>query len=215
MREAKRLDRTGDARWPALAHLAAVVLAVGLLTGLAPACSGGDSGGGGTDTTPCLQYESSAVPNGISVTTVDGNSGECDFLFVDLRVHDVNDLFAANFVVTYPSTVVAFNSATGLDSVLAGGNTAVDVEARVTASDEVTIGITRFAVTGVDVGVDLEPDGAQLIRLVFTRIASSGSGDLAFTTGELLDSGNPPTPPQQIPIPITSWFGGTIGIIRI
>ena len=208
MREAKRTGRTGGARWRELAHLAAVVLAVGLLTGLSPACSGGDDGGGGTSTTPCLRYESSGVPNGISVTSVDGESGECDFVFVDLSVHDVNDFFAANFVVTYPSTVVAFNSATGLDSVLTGGNTAVDVEVRVTGSGEVTIGITRIS----DTGVDVDAAGARFIRLIFIRASSSGSGDLEFTTGQLLDSG---TPPQEIPIPIEQWFGGTFGIIQI
>jgi len=212
-REAKQPDRTGDERWRELAHLAAVVLTVGLLTGLSPACGGGDNGGG-TSTTPCLQYESSGVPNGISVTTVDGDSGECDFLFVDLIVHDVQDLYTANIVATYPSSVVRFSSATGLDSVLTLDNTAVDVEVRVTGSGEVTLAITRV---GADAGVNVDAAGAKLIRLVFTRVGSSGSGDLAFTTGELIDSGDPPQqiPPQQIPIPITSWFGGTIGIIQI
>jgi len=215
MREAKRTDGTGDAGWRDLAHLAAVVLAVGLLTGLSPACSGGDDGGGGTSTTPCLSYESTAVPGAITVTTEDGEPTDdvCDILFVDLKVHEVDDLFGANFVVTYPSSVVAFNSATGLDSILASGNTAVDVEARVTAAGEVSIGISRIgANSGVDVDAATYPDGAKLIRLVFVRAGSSGSGGLDFTTAILLDSGNPP-PPKEIPN--SEWFGGTIGIIQL
>jgi hypothetical protein len=215
MREAKRTDRTGDTGWRDLAHLAAVVLAVGLLTGLSPACSGDDNGGGGTSTTPCLSYESTAVPGAISITTEDGDPDDdvCDFLAIDLKVHEVDDLFGANFVVTYPTGVVSFNSATGLDSVLASGNTAVDVEARVTNAGEVTIGISRIgSISGVDVDAATYPDGAKLIRLIFIRAGSSGSGDLEFTTGVLLDSGNPP-PPKEIPN--SEWFGGTIGIIQL
>ena len=97
MREAKRTGKTGGAGWREFAQLAAVVMAVGLLTGLSPACSGGDDGGGGTSTTPCVQFEGSAVPGAITVIAVDGepDDDQCDFLFVDLMVHDVDDLFAA------------------------------------------------------------------------------------------------------------------------
>jgi len=211
MREAKRTGKTGGAGWREFAQLAAVVMAVGLLTGLSPACSGGDNGGGGTSTTPCVQFEGSAVPGAITVIAVDGepDDDQCNFLFVDLMVHDVDDLFAANFVVTYPSSVVGFTSASGLDSVLASGNTAVDVEARVTGAGEVTVGITRV---GSDTGVNVAPDGTgkKLIRLLFIRTGSSGSGDLAFTTGQLIDSSEPP-----VEIPNSEWFGGTIGIIQL
>jgi hypothetical protein len=207
MQGARKKERAVGARWRELAHIAVVVLTVGLLTGLSPACNGGDNGGNGTDTTPCLRYESSGDPVDFTVTTRDGESGECNFLFVDLWVHEVEDLFAANFVVTFPSNLVAFAQASGLDSVLASGNTAVDVEARVTVPGEVSVGITRV---GVATGVNVDPTGGLLVRLVFSRVASSGSGTVEFTTKQLLDSSEPP---QTIP-DTSEWSGGTIGIIQ-
>ena len=207
MREAKR---TAATRWFELAHLATVVMAVAVLAGLSPACDGDDNGGGGTSTTPCLQYESSGVPGAITVTTVDGEptDDECNILNVDLMVNDVQDLFGANFVVTYPVNVVAFGAAAGSGSILASGNTAVVVEASSTGTGEVTIGITRVSQTGIDV-----PDdgvGKLLIRLVFFQAASSGSGDLEFTTSQLMNSDT-----QPVEIPNSVWTGGTIGIVQI
>ena len=74
---------------------------------------------------------------------------------MDLIVHDVQDLYAANFVVTFPSNVVGFSAAVGQGSFLASDNTAVDVEARLTDAGEVTIAITRLgAATGIDVPDD-------------------------------------------------------------
>jgi hypothetical protein len=123
-------------------------------------------------------------------------------------VHDVQDLFAANIVATFPSNVVAFSAATGQGSVLASDNTAPDVEASVTGVGEVTLAIARLSQTGIDVPAD--GVGKLLIRLIFIRVASSGSGDLEFTTEQLLDSGEPP----QV-IPNSVWTGGTIGLVQI
>ena len=52
---------------------------------------------------------------------------------------------------------------------------------------------------------------SDLLRLVFGRVASSGSGNLGFTSGELIDSGDPD--PAEIPGSV--WTGGTIGIVQI
>jgi hypothetical protein len=211
MREAKRSAGATGPKWLELAHLAAVVLAVAVLAGFAPACSS-DDGGGGTNTIACLQYESSGVPGALTVTTPDvaPNDNQCNFLYVDLMVNGVQDLFAANFVVTYPNNVVGFSAADGLGSVLADDNTAVQVIPRVTNAGEVTIAITRL---GAETGIDVLDDGVGklLIRLVFIRAASSGSGNLEFTTGELLNSGDPE--PDEIPNSV--WTGGTIGIVQI
>jgi hypothetical protein len=214
MREAKRIERAAGPTWLERAQLATFVLAIAMLASLSLACDGGDNGGGGTSTTPCLRYESSGVPGAITVTTTDGapDDDECNFLFVDLMVHDVQDLYAANFVVTYPVNVVGFSAAFGAESFLGSDNTAVDVEARITNSGEVTIGITRLA---APTGIDIPNDGVGkiLIRLAFIRAASSGSGDIEFTTSELIDSGDLQTGPQ--PIPDSVWTGGTIGIVQI
>lgn len=210
MREAKRNRGAAGPKWLEFAHLATVVLTVAVLAGLSPACSS-DDGDSGTNTTPCLRYESSGIPGAITVTTTDGapDDDQCNFLYVDLMVHDVQDLYAANFVVTYPNNVVAFSAAIGQGSFLGSDNTAVDVEARLTDAGEVTIAITRL---GVDTGLDIPDDGVgkRLVQLVFIRAASSGSGDLEFTTGELLNSAAPP-----VEIPNSVWTGGTIGIIQI
>jgi len=214
MREANRIEGAAGPKRLERAHLAAVVLAVAVLAGLSPACDGDDNGGGGTSTTSCLQYESSGVPGAITVTTIDGvpDDDECNFVYVDLMVHDVQDLYAANFVVTYPVNVVGFSAAIGEGSFLSSDNTAVDVEARVTDAGEVTLAITRLAVA---TGIDIPDDGVgkRLIRLAFVRAASSGSGDLEFTVSQLLDSGGPNSPPVEIPNSV--WTGGTIGIVQL
>jgi hypothetical protein len=206
MREA---NRTAGPRWLERARLITVLLAVVALAGLSPACDGDDNGGG-TNTNACLQFEGSGVPGAITVTTVDGlpDDDECNILVVDLMVHDVQDLFATNIVATFPSNVVAFSAATGQGSVLASDNTAPDVEASVTGVGEVTLAIARLSQTGIDVPAD--GVGKLLIRLIFIRVASSGSGDLEFTTEQLLDSGEPP----QV-IPNSVWTGGTIGLVQI
>ena len=213
MREAMQNNGAAGPRWLERARLAAVVLSVAVLTGLSPACDGDDNGGGGTSTTPCLQYESSGVPGAITVTTTDGqpDDDECNVLNVDLMVHDVQDLFAANFVVTFPSNVVAFSAAIGESSYLGSDNTALDVEARLTDSGVVAIAITRLAQTGIDIPAD--GVGKRLIQLRFFLAASSGSGDIEFTTTELLNPGDPDPPPTEIPNSV--WTGGTIGIIQI
>jgi hypothetical protein len=184
------------------------LLVVGLLTSLAPGC-GDDNGDDGTQTIPCLEFQASAVPVPDSVVATDGSSGECDRLFVDLIVTDVEDLFAANFRIQYPSDRVAFVSASGSGSVLTSGGVAVAVEADETAPGEVTIGITRLepSLPGVDV-----VGGQRLIRLSFVRIGSSGGGALTFPAGELLGSSGPGAQPE--PIPGIVWVGGTIAIVQ-
>jgi hypothetical protein len=206
MREAKRI---AVSRRLDRARLATFVLAVVALAVLSPACDGDDNGGG-TSTTPCLQFEGSGVPGAITVIAVDGqpDDDECNLLYVDLMVHDVQDLFAANIIVNFPSNVVGFSSADGAGSVLGSDNVAPRVQADLTDLGEATVAITRLAQTGVDV-----PDdgvGKRLIRLVFFRSASSGSGTLEFSTQQLLDSSEPP---QEIPDSV--WTGGTIGIVQL
>jgi len=185
-----------------------LMVVVGSLAGLAPSCSG-SNGGDGMQSTPCIEFSSTAIPAPLTVTASDGDSGDCALLYVDLTVTDVDDLFAANFVVSYPSDRVAFRNVSAAGSILSANNTAVDVKASVTGTGEVTVGLTRVGATeGVNV-----VGGQRLARLTFVRIASSGSGQLSFTTGELLNSGDPAPPPQIIPN--TIWLGGTIGIYQL
>ncbi len=182
----------------------AVALGIGLLTTFSPSCSSDDNGGtGGMVTIPCLAFQGAALPAPDTVVAQSGGSSTCDLMVVDLTVTDVNDLFAANFVVTYPSSVVRFSSASELGSVLAADGAALSLQSSETTLGNLTIGITRLnETTGVNaVG------GNLLVRLNFVRAATSGSGVISFGQNELLDSSQPPAV-----IPGITWSGGNVTI---
>ena len=98
------------------------------------------------------------------MTAVDSapDDDECEFLTIDLMVHDVQNLLATNIVLSYPSDVVAFSAASGTSSVLSSGNTAIEVKAAATGADEATIAITRLSDTGIDVPDDGVADQVTL-----------------------------------------------------
>jgi len=178
----------------------AVASAVAFLTGLVPGC--GSDNNNDMQTSPCVELQGTTAPAPETVVAEDGDSGDCGILTVDLVVTDVNDLFGANLVVTFPQSLVSFSSASEVGSILASGS-AVSVQDTVSNPGEATVGITRLNNTGVDV-----QGGARLLRLTFRRTGSQGSGSLGIS-GSLLNSNTPPTD-----IPNITFHGGMVVIFQ-
>ena len=177
-----------------------VASVVAFLTGLVPGCGSDDDDN--MQTNSCVALQNSATPAPNTVVALDGSSGDCGFLRVDLLVTDVSDLFGANLTVTFPQTQLAYFGASEAGSVLTSG-AAVDLQVSESSPGELTVGITRLSDTGIDV-----QGGALLLRLDFRRIASQGSGSLGVS-GSLLDSSTPPAP-----IPDTELRGATVVIFQ-
>ena len=168
--------------------------------GLAPGCGSDDNGG--MQTNSCVALQNTTTPAPLTVVARDGNSGDCGVLRVDLVVTDVTDLFGANLTVTFPSSQISFASASEVGSVLTN-NSAVSVQASTPAAGQLVVGISRLSTTGVTV-----TGGAQLLRLNFVRVGSSGSGALGIT-GQLLNSSTPPAV-----IPGITMSGGMVVVYQ-
>ena len=176
---------------PAIPRAAATaVLALAALFAGA-SCSDSDNGGGMT-TTPCLDFAAASTPSAGTVVAQDGTGSTCDVAVIDLIVTDVNGLFGANIVLQYPSTLVSFQSATEIGSVLLSDANPVELIPGV-SSGTLTVGLSRL-----NTSTTVNAVGSQLlVRLSFSRIAATGSGPLSPTAGSaLLDAG---TPPDSIP----------------
>jgi hypothetical protein len=188
----------------------AAVMVVLLTAAVAPGCSSSDSGGNAMETVPCVQLVNTTTPATETVVAEDGSSGECELLWVDLIVTNVDDLFAANFVVNYPSDLVQFVQASDTGSVLASGGVAVEVLTDIPSPGTLTVGLTRLAGDGVNVS-----GGQLLVRLIFFRLQSNGSGQLSFDSPQLLDDSTPPQVILDGSSNLIPWYGGTVAIVQI
>jgi hypothetical protein len=187
-----------------------VIAVVSLMTGLLPGCSGDDDGG--VLTVPCVALQGSTAPAPDTVVAEDGGS-DCSVLRVNLIVTDVDNLFGANLVVTYPSNLVSFAGASEAGSILTSGS-AVNVTAGVSNPGELTVGITRLGNTTTGINV---VGGQILLRLSFVRIATQGSGAFGIRPmpdSELFEPNSPPPPPVTA-IPGIDFFGATVVVFQL
>jgi hypothetical protein len=119
---------------------------------------------------------------------------------VAVTVTGVDDLFSADFDVTYdPQQADFVNWSAG--TLLETGGNAPSYMLTATQPGVVTVGATRTGggSGGVDVGTT-----QTLIYLVF-QVKEPGSSALGFQRASLLDAQDPPQS-----IPGLSWFGGTL-----
>ncbi|HXV76822.1 MAG TPA: hypothetical protein VD788_10960 [Candidatus Polarisedimenticolaceae bacterium] len=188
----------------------AVLPALGLLlVGLSAGCGGDDSGGGGGGivTTPCVELANAVDPVPGTVVAVDGLSGDCDELWVDVTISGVGQpLFGVSFDLLFPTNLVALRAPDTSGSVLGSGGVPVEI-----ITDPIpggtNISLARFSSTAA--GVDVSGEHL-LIRLKFIRFAGSGSGTVEFANPALFDDAEPPAE-----IPGVTWNGATIRIIQI
>lgn len=162
---------------------------------LLPSCDGGDGGGAQV----CIRFMASSAP--ASGTVVAREAGQaCTVVTVELVVTDVSDVFSASFVAVFNPGLASY---AGLDtggSFLSSDGTALEVLEDV-QSGRVTVGLTRL---GSSTGIDVV--GSEvLVKVLFRRVADSGSGILDLQNTKLLGSETPPQEKMGI-----QWFGGTL-----
>jgi hypothetical protein len=133
----------------------------------------------------------------VAMALADSNGS---LVVVAVTVTGVNDLFSADFEVTYDPQMADFYNWSVGTILETGGN---DPSYMLTATQPglVTIGATRTGggSGGVDVGAT-----QTLINLVF-QVTEPGSSSVALQRASLLDAQDPPQP-----IPRLSWHGGTL-----
>lgn len=154
---------------------------------------------GGTTTLAAGFTPEQASPGDGTVAMALGSSSG-NLVTIEVNVTGVDDVFSADFDVTYDpdqAEFVNWSAGTLLES---GGNTPSYL-LTATQPGTLTIGATRTGggAGGIDVG-----SSETLIRLVF-RVTEVGASTLGFERANLLDAQDLP---QQIPG--LSWHGGTL-----
>jgi len=183
-----------------LASLAAVCL------GVAVSCGGGGTSespvpgdpGGSTNLAGSFTPTQADPGDGTVAMALDGASG--DLVTVAVNVTGVNDVFSADFEVTYdPQQAEFINWSAG--TLLETGGNAPSYFLTATQAGLLTVGATRTGggSGGVDVGAS-----QTLIHLLF-RVREPGASDLGFQRASLLDAQDPPQPIAGL-----SWYGGTL-----
>ena len=171
----------------------------GSLLVLAAACGG--SSGGAVAGAINFTY-APASGSSPSVSTELGAGSDSSVAVIEIHVTDVNDVLGAGFTLDFDPNVVGYLDFDVMGSHLASDGEALQPFAQSTRPGQVTVGVTRLAMTGVDFA------GRRLLmRVRFLRTAAAGTSPLAFGSNDLLDS---MTPPQ--PIPGVQWFGGTFQV---
>ena len=161
------------------------------------ACGGGGSGPPPVDPI-CISFQPGGAADPQTVSARQAVESNCDMLVVDLVVTGVNDLFAASFTATYDPAIATYAGHSLTNSVLTSDGSMVQVLETETPPD-LTLGLTRLAMTGVDVG-----GSGILVKLMFQRVAGSGNATLTFSMERLLDAQAPP-----VEIPMITWNGAT------
>jgi len=185
-------------------RLAKVGLGLLALATVLPAlsCGGGSSSTGGVvEPAVCLEFSADAAPSSSTVVARRGDASTCDRLAFDLVITDVNDVFAADFKLSFDPTVLRFTGASDDGSVLASDGTQVALLYSENAG-LLDLSIARLGASagGIDIG------GTQLlVRVSFLRLADSGGSALSFSGERVWNS-------QAALVPGVSWSGGSVTI---
>ena len=165
-------------------------------------CLAGCGGGGSSPPVVnpiCISFQPGGAADPQTVSVRQAAESTCNMLVVDLVVTDVNDLFAASFTATYDPAIATYAGHSLTNSELTFDGSMVQVLEADTPPD-VALGLTRLAMTGVDVA-----GSGILVKLMFQRVADSGNATLTFSMERLLDDQAPP-----VEIPMITWTGGTM-----
>ena len=168
-------------------------------------------GGGGTSGSPIPEDPGGSTNLAGGFTPEEANPGDGtvamalgaasgNLVTIEVNVTGVDNLFSADFNVTYdPQRAEFVNWSAG--TILETGGNSPSYFLTATQPGTITVGATRTGggSGGVDVG-----SSQTLIHLVF-RVTEVGSSTLAFEQAALLDAQDLP---QQIPG--LSWYGGTL-----
>jgi len=183
-----------------------IVATVTACLAVAISCGGGGTGvspipedPGGSTTLAGGFTPDQASPADSTVTMALG-AASGNLVTIEINVTGVDDLFSADFDVSYDSNQVEFVNWSAGELLESGGNSPL-YWLSAAQPGLVTVAASRAEGTsgGVDVGAS-----QTLIHLVF-RVTEVGASTVAFERATLLDAQHPPQP-----IPGLSWHGGTL-----
>lgn len=189
---------------PALAR-AAVVLALAATLLVVPACGGGGGGGGGggptqppPPQTPAITFtpSGSAGANSISLERAGGGA---DRLVLRVRATQVTDLYGVSFDLAFPSTALAFDSATEGPFLAGGGNFQTSMQVAEASPGTLVVGISRLGVFRGATG------SGVLLTLEFVP-AGTASGGMTFQQNRGFDGDGDVT--------AVGWVGGSVDVVR-
>jgi hypothetical protein len=181
--------------------MARKIFGVLILGTLAVSCGGG---GGSTPTTPpaCVEFTAAQDPAGGRVAAQANASSSCELLLLDVMVTDLDDVFAADFDVTFNQALIRYDGYSLTGSLLTSGTAMVeDLEDRGTGIT--TLSLSRVAPAG---GVNVTTS-TRLVQLRFRRNADSGTATVSFPRGVIFGSEEPPEEKTGL-----TWYGGTATI---
>lgn len=177
---------------------------------LAAGCSTDDDIGGFS--VSCLTFIPAEVPTTGEVTSVWGLESTCSQTEVELVVTGVDDIWSASFEVDYPEELMGFAAVQTGDSFLRedGADVSFIVQENPPGSGLLEIGISRVD-TLVNKGISPTEDNPLLIRLVFIRFASGGTGEFLIQDAKLKKVENVGDLESDFDPPIV-FSGGTFAI---
>jgi hypothetical protein len=167
------------------------------------ACGGGGGGGGGGGPTqpplPSLVYTPAGAAANGSVALVRANGADPTTLVLEVRVREVAGLYGAAFDLTFPETVLRFDTASE-GTFLSAGGAATAFQVAPAGTGSLVVGISRLGSTaGVASGEGL------LLSLRFTAIAA-GTGNLGLSANRAYDSAGGTLAAQ--------WLAGAVTVTR-
>jgi hypothetical protein len=177
---------------------------VGMVLVVAAVGCGGGSGGSDSDPTVkggasiAVSFSADEPSPGNLTVSMAQASKSGDTVDVAVNVTGTNNVFGADFQVTYDGTRVKYVSYAAGD-LLESGCPNVQYLVTPSGSDTILVGISCF---GGGTGIDVTST-TDLVHLVF-RAKVEGSSRLEFVTPALLDDQNPPQTIVTQP-----WAGGT------
>jgi hypothetical protein len=163
---------------------------------------GGSSGddnppnGGGA----CINFTPSQSPASDTVATRSTVPSSCDRIAVELIVTDVNDIFAADFTLSFNAATATYDGYDTTNSILSSDGTPVTVLVNQPNNDQLVLSVTRLG--GAAGGVDAVGQH-RLLRLYFRRQTSVGTANVSYILGRLFDD-------QVAEIQGVTWHGGTL-----
>ncbi len=165
--------RSRGRRLRAGAPLAAILIA------LAPGCNSG--GGGGNSVTPCtsISFTSSITSLSAGDVYLLSRSSSCDEVDISVMVRNLSGIFTVGFEITYPSSILAYQSNTA-GPLLYQGNppTAPLFLVNSSSPGDLVVSGTLFR---PDASVTASGD-AMFITLHFMKVAA-GTGTVDFDLG--------------------------------
>jgi hypothetical protein len=148
----------------------------------------------------CINFTPSQSPASDTVASREGVPSTCDRIVIELIVTDVNDIFAADFTMSFDSATASYDGYSTDLSILNSDGTPITVLDNQPNNDQLVLSVTRLG--GAAGGVDAVGQ-QRLLRLFFRRQTSSGTANVSYIQGRLFDD-------QVAEIQGVTWHGGTL-----